>query len=70
MLSVMVERNRINNLTALVTKDQCKDQSSDFVVGIYIQLKMPFFLEVRGLKKNYDLAGIGIGLKQGSGLRD
>ena len=31
---------------------------------------MSFFDEVRDLKKNNDLTGIGIGLKQRSGLRD
>ena len=67
----MVERNRRNNLTAnfAVTKPVQRSVLR-FVVEIYIQLKMPFFVEVRGLKKNYDLAGMGIGPKQGSGLRD
>ena len=41
-----------------------------FAVGIYIDLKMPFFRPGKGLDKNYDLTGIGIGLKQRSGLRD
>ena len=29
-----------------------------------------FFRRGKGLEKNYDLTGIGIGLKQRSGLRD
>ena len=41
-----------------------------FAVGIYIKLRMPVFVEVRSLKKNYDLTGIGIGLNQRSGLQD
>ena len=68
MSSVMVERNIRNNLTTnfAVTKPVQRSVFR-FVVEIYIQLKMPFFVKVRGLKKNYDLAGIGTGLKQGSG---
>ena len=73
----MLERNRRNNLTAnfSVTKDHWMQRSVlRFAVGIYIQLKRFFFcvcvVVVRGLKKNYDLTGIGIGLKQLSGLRD
>ena len=69
---VMVERNGGNNLTANFSRDQRPVQRSvlRFAEGIYIQLKMPFFVEVRGLKKNYELTEIGIGLKQRSGLRD
>ena len=79
---VMMERNRRNNLTAnfSVTKGQCKEQCSDlqweFTSNrksfLFFFLSFFFFcvVEVRGLKINYDLTGIGIGLKQLLGLRD
>ena len=71
MSSVMVERDRRNNLTVNLSVTKPVQRSVlRFVVEINIQLKMPFFVEVRGLEKKYDLAGIGIGLKQGSELRD
>ena len=63
---VMVERNRRNNLTTNFSRDQRRIQRSvlRFTVGSYIQQKMPFFVEVRGLKKIYELTGIGIGLTE------
>ena len=66
----MVERNKRNNLTANFSRDQrpVKRSVLRFAVGIYIQLKMPFFVEGEGPEKNYELTGIG--LKQRSGLRD
>ena len=50
---LLVERNRRNNLTANFSGDQRSAQGSvlRFAVGSYIQLKIPFFVEVRGLKK-------------------
>ena len=62
-----------NNLTANFSHDQRPVQRSVLrfaAVGIYIQLKMRFFRRGKGLEKNYALTGIGIGLKQRSGLRD
>ena len=64
---VMVKRNRRNNVTAnfSVTKDQCSDLQWELN-----PTENAFFRGCKGLEKNYDLAGIGIGLKQQSGLRD
>ena len=69
---MLMERSRINNLTANFLGDRRPVQRSvlRFAVGIYIQLKMPLFRRGKGLEKNYDLTGIGIGLKQRSGLQD
>ena len=63
---VMVERNfgdqRLQDRSDL----QWEFTSLD---PLLIQVKMPFIDEVlKGFEKNYD--GIGIGLKQRSGLRD
>ena len=65
---VMVERNRRNKLTAnfSVTKDF--KISAQICSGNLYPTENTFFVEVRGLK-NF-LIGIGIGLKQRSGLRD
>ena len=60
---VMVERNRRNNLTAnfSVTKDKC-NISAQICSGNLHPTENAFFVEVRGLKKNYDLTGPGSGL--------
>ena len=63
---VMVERNFGDQRL----QDQYSDLQWEFTSldPLLIQVKMPFFDEVRGLKKI--MIGIGIGLKQRSGLRD
>ena len=69
---VMMERNGRNNLTAnisRVTKNQYKDQYSDLQWELH-PTENAFFRRDKGREKNYELTGIGIGLKQQSGLRD
>ena len=70
MSSVTLERNTRDNLTAnfSVTKDQWI--SAQICSGNLHPTENAFFRRGKGLEKNCDLAGIGIGLKQGSGLRD
>ena len=70
----MMERNRRNNLIAnisRVTKDQYKDQYPDLQWELH-PTENAFFRrdKGRGREKSYELIGIGIGLKQRSGLRD
>ena len=68
----MVERNRRNNLTAnfSVTKNQCMQRSVlRLAVGICIQLKMPFFVEVGGLEKMMTWPGSGLGWNSGQDYR-
>ena len=64
----MAERNRRNNLTANFSVT--KDQRAQIWSGNLHPTENAFFRGRKGLEKNYDLAGIGIGLKQQSGLRD
>ena len=52
-----------------VTKDKYKDQSSDLQWNLH-PTENAFFRLGKGLQKNYELTGNGIGLKQQSGLRD
>ena len=62
----MVEKNEGNNLTAnfsVTYGGQGPVQRSvfTFAVGIYIQLKMPFFVDVRGLKQIMTSPESGLG---------
>ena len=61
--TMLVERNRINNLTAnfSVNEDQCKDQCSDLQWEFTSNWKCLFFVEVRGLKKIMTWPGSGLG---------
>ena len=69
---MLMKRNRINNLTAnfSVTEDQCKVLSAQICSGNLHPTENAFSRRGKGLEKNYDLTGIGVGLKQRSGLRD
>ena len=68
-----LRRNRRNNLTANFSRDQ-KPGHAKISAQIYSGNLHPtgnaFFRRAKGLEKNYDLTGIGIGLKLRSGLRD
>ena len=69
---MLVERKRINNLTANFseTEDQWAKISVQICSGNLHPTENAFFRRGKGLEKNYDLTGIGIGQKLRSGLRD
>ena len=73
MSSLWLRRNRRNNLTANFSRDQ-KPVYAKISAQICSENLYPtenaFFRRAKGLEKDYDLTGIGIGLKQRSGLRD